>query len=400
MKTRFLLAVFLVVALASGLAFATSVAFADTPCDSAYVMQSGDAITVNPNGVDDTTNIQCAFDTAVTAGPGVDVQLSSGTFHIAQIVVNDFYGSFYGAGSKYTTVTNLPNLYVTPVDMFMYGLPSMNNPWPSLISFINGDFVISDLALHITGDNATTGWSIFGIDPPIIELAHGIVILGTHADAMVERILIQGELMVNSFTGYSLLNGIYFEGLQGNLPFPPISGSFQVYDSTFRQIAFGTPIFNLSSASVVISHNRYENVFDAMDSADLVNSSLTFTHNQVQDAYLAIWLYTNFIEDSGSKYSIRNNVFSGNNRVIGGSFGPYFEGFFGEGNDCLFQGNNVQNISDIGIFLGPEIHGCTVIGGSNKTNVLDLGVDNVLVGVNNMGTGIGPEIRTLMNMLK
>ena len=111
MKTRYLVVVFLVVALISGLTLATGVAYADTPCDSAYVTQSGNTIAVNPTGVNDTENLQCAFDAAVADGPGVDVQLSTGTFHTAQIVVNDFHGKFYGAGSKYTTVINLPNLF-------------------------------------------------------------------------------------------------------------------------------------------------------------------------------------------------------------------------------------------------------------------------------------------------
>lgn len=69
---------------------------------------------------------------------------------------------------------------------------------------------------------------------------------------------------------------------------------------------------------------------------------------------------------------------------------------FGSGNECLLAGNNVQNVTGLGIFLGPETVGCTVIGGNNKTNVVDLGIENVLVGVNNMGTGIGPTIRHLM----
>jgi len=112
MKTKLLLITLLVIALVSGLTLATGVAFADTPCDPAYVTQSGNVITVSPTGTDDTANIQCGFDTAIGNGSGVDVRLSSGTFHTAQIVVNDFHGNFYGAGMNNTTVVNLPNLYV------------------------------------------------------------------------------------------------------------------------------------------------------------------------------------------------------------------------------------------------------------------------------------------------
>jgi len=392
MKTKFSLTVFLVVMLVSGVALSASAVSADSSCDSAHVAQSGSVIIVTPTGVDDTANIQCAFDTAVATGPDVDVQLSSGTFHTAQIVVNDFYGSFYGAGSKSTVVTNLPNLYVTPVDMFL-NPPSADNPWPSLFAFVNGDFVISDLGIDINGNNGTTGWSILGIEPPITELAHAFVILGTEANSRVERILIEGEPMEDSIYGYNLINGVYFEGFLGDFPLVPISGSFQVSNSTFRQIASGTPLFNLSNAKVMINRNRYENVFDGSDVADIVNSSVTFSHNQVDGAFIGFWRFTNFIEDSDSQFLIRNNIFRS-------SYGPFFEGVLGEGNGCLIEGNNVQNVTDIGVYLGPGTIGCTVVGGSNKSNVLDLGANNVLVGVNNMGAGVGPEIHTLLKMVK
>jgi hypothetical protein len=341
--------------------------------------------------VNDTANLQCALDAAVSSGPGVRVRLSSGIFHTAQIVVSGFQGKFTGNGAKNTVITNLPNLYVTPVDMY-FNPPSADNPWPSLFAFVNGDFVISDLAIHIIGDNGTTGWTIFGIDPPIIELAHAVVILGTEADAKIERVLVEGELMENSLLGYNLINGIFFEGFIGEVS-PPISGSFQVYASTFRLVASGTPVVNLSNSAVVISRNTFEDVFLGMDGGDFINSNLEFSHNNV-NSVIGFDLYNTFAtEDVGSTFLIKSNVFRG-------AIGPAFEMTFGEGNDCLLQGNNVQNVTDIGIFLGEGIHGCTVVGGNNKTNVLDLGTGNILVGVNNMGTGVGPDIQTFMKLKK
>jgi len=389
MKTKLVLTIFLLIVLVSGFGWATDVAFADTPCDSAYVTQLGNEITVQPNDVDDTENIQCAFDAAVAAGPGLDVQLVKGTYRMAQIVVNDFYGNFYGAGSKYTTVTNLPNLYVTP-ENFYFNPPSAANPWPSLFVFVQGDFVVSDLAIHISGDDGTTGWTIFGIDPPITELAHGIAILGPYADAKFEDLLVEGEPANNALLGYNLINGIFYEGFIGEVPLP-ISGNFKVVDSAFRSVGSGTPISNLYQANVVINNNIFQDVFLGMDGGDLVNSSLEFSHNKV-NAYIGVDIYNIFaIEDVESTFLIKNNVFQG-------TLGPILEQTFGEGNDCLFLGNNVQKVTDIGILLGQDIYGCIVVGGSNKTNVLDLGTENTLVGVNNMGVGVGPEIQTLLKM--
>ena len=387
MKTKFLLTVFIIIALGVPFARSTGRVSADSACDSAYVTQMGNTLMVNPTGVDDTANLQCAFDEAIVMGAGAKVRLSSGTFHTAQIVVDGFYGQFVGAGMKNSVVTNLPNLYVTP-ENFYYDAPSTSNPWPSLFAFIDGDYVISDLAIHISGDDGTTGWTIFGIDPPIIELAHGFTILGTQANARFDSVLVEGEPAYNSLFGYNLINGIFYEGFIGEHS-PPISGTFEVYNSVFRHVGSGTPVANLSDATVVISRNKFEEVFFGMDGGDFPYSSLEFSHNNV-DAVIGFDLY-NFDapEDVEASFLIKYNVFRG-------EIGPAFEQTFGAGTSCLIMGNNVQNVTDIGIFLGPDITRCTVVGGSNKNNVLDLGTDNTLTGVNNMGTGVGPTIRHFM----
>jgi hypothetical protein len=385
MKSRLFLTLLTALALLAALTGHAGSASARVGCDPTFVSQSGKVLSVLPNGVDDTVNLQCAFDAAVAIGAGARVQLSAGIFYTAQVVVNGFDGTFTGAGADATVITNLPNLYVTPVDMYL-NPPSADNPWASLIAFVGGNIAISDLAIKIIGDHPTMGWTIFGIDPPPTELATAIVILGDEVHAKIERVFVEGELMNNSLYGYNLINGIYFEGFMGEPPWAPISGSFEVYDSTFKHMASGSPVFNLINSTVTISRNRYEDTgFDAADTTELINTDLAFTHNQVDGALFGFWIYTNITESFGSNLLIQNNVFRS-------TYGVYFEGTFGAGNTCLLKANNVQNVTDIGVFLGSDVSGCTVVGGSNKTNVLDLGTGNVLVGVNNMGTGVGPTI--------
>jgi hypothetical protein len=204
-------------------------AFADQ-CNPTFVQENGQTITVLPTGLDDTANLQCAFDNAVTIGPGVTVRLVEGTYHTRQIVVNNFRGAFTGAGGDKSVLTNLPNLYVTPVDN-SNNLPSAKNPWPSLVSFVGGDFLVSDLGMRITGDKPTTGWTISLFPgPTFYELAIGFAVLGTKANALFLCVNIEGEPAMGTLYGYNLINGIYFEGL-GIGPITaalPISGSFTV----------------------------------------------------------------------------------------------------------------------------------------------------------------------------
>lgn len=392
MKPKFFLIAVTVLALVLTFGWSTGAARADTPCDSAFVTQSGNVITVKPTGVDDTTNIQCAFDAAVAVGAGSEVRLSAGTFYTAQIVVNDFHGKFTGAGVKDSVVTNLPNLYVTPVDV-INNPPSADNPWPTLFAFVDGDFAITDLAISIVGNDLTTGWTIFDISPPFEELAHAIMIAGTHTNARIERFLLEGEVMENGAFAYNVINGVYYEGTIGEVP-PPISGSYTLKDSTIRTITFGTPVFNLLNASVVVSHNHYEDTFIAMDAADVQYSTLEFSNNKITNSFLGFDLWNLFAsEDVGSAFVIKNNV-------IKGVYGIFIEPTFGDGNQCLLSGNNVARVTDLGIFLGPGTKGCTVVGGNNKTNVLDLGFGNILVGVNNMGAGVGPNIQSIRKLFK
>ena len=365
-------------------------ALATVNCDPDFVTQQGSRFTVLPTGTDDTANLQCAFDAAVDAGSGSEVRLLAGAYHTGQIVVNEFHGSFYGAGADETEVFNLPNLYVAPGNWYL-SPPSAENPWPELFIFLGGDLSISELALRITGDEPTQEWWLYGMGP-LHELACAIMITGSEAHADISYVLVEGEFTGDSlFAGYNLGNGIYFEGIAEWLgqPAPPISGSFSIRHSTFRTVGWASPVYNLSNASVVVSHNNYEDVMVAMDGADLVNTSVEFSHNRVEGAWIGLDFWDGALpEHVGSTYLVTNNLF----RNTYGA-GVVFEQTFGYGNQCLLLGNNAQNAGDLGIFLGQGTTGCTVVGGANETNVLDLGIDNVLVGVNNMGSGVGPTIR-------
>jgi hypothetical protein len=382
MKSKFFLTVFLLLTLVMSLFGNTSLASAEAICDAAFVVQAGNVFMVSPTGVDDTVNLQCAFDAAILVGEGARVQLRAGTFHVGQVVINGFHGAFAGAGAKATIITNLPDLPVTPVDFYL-APPSTENPWPGMLAFVNGSYSVSDLAIQVKGNSPTTGWTIYGIDPPLKELALAIAVLGTEAHVKVNRVQISGEPMENTMYGYNLINGIYFEGFMGESPLQPISGSFEVYNSSFSNMASGTPIFNVTNAVVILSKNQYSDVFDASDAGDLVNTSVVFSHNRIDGAEMGYWRYTNSIEDTNTKFLLSHNL-------IQAVKGIYFESQFGEGNECLIKKNNVQKTTEIGIYLGPGTNGCVVIGDGHKTTVQDLGTGNILIGVNT-GKDTGPH---------
>jgi len=350
-------------------------------CVPAYVKMAGSQITVLPTGKNDTANIQCAFDVAVAAGRGMNVQLVKGTYKTAQIVAFGFKGTFNGAGQEKTVITNLPTLKVTPVDMYL-NPPSAANPWPMLFYFGDVDILVRDLTIRIVGEDPTTPWTIFGIDPPLTQLAAAIGILGTHSDVEINRVLVEGENTVKpSMFTYNLINGIYFEGWGGEVSVP-ISGSFLVRNSTFRKMASGSPITNLTHASAILTHNVYNDVYISGEFTDLDHSSVEFSHNLVAGVYGAN-VY-NFIatEDVGAFFLIKNNVFQ---TTIGVAFGPAGYPYqMGKGSKCLIQGNNFKQVDGTtAIYLGPNTHDCTVAGNNTKgAIIINEGTGNVIRGPN------------------
>jgi hypothetical protein len=342
------------------------------PCNASFVVQHGRTITVLPTGVDDTANIQCAFDSAVAAGVGA-VQLERGTYHTRQIVVNNFKGTFTGAGAQQSILTNLPNLSVAPGN-FYYQAPSTTNPWPDLFTFVGGDFLVSDMGMRITGTAPTTGWSIFG-SPTIYALANGIAVLGTTANAVFSRVDVEGQYAPNPFYNYNLFNGINFEGLTGQVS-PPLSGSFVVQNSTFRLVGSAVAVGNVVDASVLISHNTMQDVFDGMDLLGMLNTRYEFSFNTVEGASIGGYLYDGSslgteLYATSSEILVANNSFSGQD-------GVYLDATFKGGSTCQVLGNKFQNVTVVGIYLGTGTSHCLVAGNS-PTSIQNVGTDNLIL---------------------
>jgi hypothetical protein len=370
MKFNFHIMIYILLILAVPVTGVAAAPLTKLACDPAFVTQRGSVITVKPTGIDDTANIQCAFDAAVTAKPDKNVQLTAGSFYTKQIAVQDFHGRFTGAGVKKTTVTNISNLSVTP--NFWFTAPSKDNLWPTLFSFVDGDIVISDLAIHIAGTEPTSGWTYQ--DVSVTELYGAIFINGTNADARIDDILVEGEPMADSLFGYNLLNGVYYTGFIGEtVPYAPMSGFFSVTDSTFRVLDSGTPFSNLSDATVIINDNTYEDVWAAMEGIDPQHSNILFTNNKV-NGIVGVYLHEMFNADtSHSKFLARNNSLSGGTGIV-------VDTHFGDRNECLLLRNDTQYAAELGIYLGEGTKGCLVTG-NKKTTVQDFGVGNILIGV-------------------
>lgn len=98
-------------------------------------------------------------------------------------------------------------------------------------------------------------------------------------------------------------------------------------------------------------------------------------------------IFSYFVDNA----QVTNNIITGR-----GDAGIWVEPFGTPGSNWLLQGNNLNNYSAgfSKIYLGSGTSNCTVVGGNPKINVIDDGIDNILVGVNNQeGSPPGLNLR-------
>jgi hypothetical protein len=343
-------------------------------CGPKVVAERGSLVvlpTAHDDTPDDTLNLQCAIDRAGRLGIR-KVRLVEGTYYTSQIVAKNFVGHLSGAGAENTVVRNLVTpLYVTP-ENFYFEAPSADNPWPSLLAFVDGRFRVSDLTIRVVGAPAV-GWSIFGL-PPLQALAHGITILGTRAEATIENVAVEGEeLSSDPIYGLNVYNGIFFEGFIGADP-APIAGSLTVRHCAFRRVGSGAPIAQVRGADISILDNRFEDVLWGAEVIDVQGTRYRFLGNHVSAWAVGLDQY-----DMCMSSSLGCGVANSTLTVAGNHFeraGVRLEGTLGSRVRCAVIANDYAADVSPDVYLGPGTHDCLVVG---TTDVVDEGTNNHVV---------------------
>ncbi len=388
--------------------------------------------TVSPTGVDDTANIQAAFDDAIAAGPGSIVQLTLGQFYTNAILAENFYGTFMGAGMDLTKI-DVPR-----------GLdpeaPGVLGPYgPSLFTFAGGEVCISDLSFDITPEKPAELW----YDPdPAYDLVSLILITGD-INSRIESIKCTGHegtfppfpyiksfnirlgIECNYGTGRHIITKCNFDSLWGGISaYVLMNAEMKIKSNSFKGGTFGIVNMDNSYSKFEISRNDIQTEFlngiwvwqigDLTPS--LSPSQWLITHNNLKVSNSAdgigLWDHTPIksLEAvvSHNKIILEDTIYGGiwteglqdafiSNNIIRGT-GDYGIGCFFAYNN-LILGNNVQNVDaswvHIALLRSSE---CVIVGGSTKMNVLDFkGTNNLIVGMNNMlGNPPGPEIQEAM----
>jgi hypothetical protein len=468
-------------------------------------------ILVSPSGGDDTVAIQTAFNDAVVGGPGSSVHFLAGTYCVSSpIIVRGFAGNWLGSGRNKTIIKTCTKPDPFPVPAYIVSDPAYPvDPLLEIISpfvFIEveggppSDLHIADLTIHLEGE--TNPWYAHGnAADPLTIFRPAILVAGKRpsvvdgvistASVSVDRIVLRASpdgVVFSLPSDTNIDNGIIVRGgLEGTVfqtvDIEPIEASVSVTRSHFDQVAFsavqtpmctncditvggrqnfgnsfsllyGAPLVGYSvgsSSSIVVSHNRGEAQFGAIDWFTIPHffpstplppptepSYIEVAHNQVDifDHFINA-SYGMFLDDWSLRFGVQamhalitdntirqidigygKDALAGilhlggkdtqiwNNRISGDFlWGGIVAGFAfpgAVGDNLSIVGNNLRGTSAgvASIWLGPFTSNSLVVGGPNRKNVLDQGVGNVVTGVNNMnGNPPGPELQEAIEQM-
>ena len=348
-------------------------------------------IVVYPNGHGDTSDLQAAFNSCVSFGPGCTVELVKGTYYTAQIAVYGFQGSFVGAGQGGTVIQGLPNLpppgpsYNNATVPFWAGMPTGatgSNPWPVLFTFVGGAFGMSGMTITEPYANPilSPGWyepSEVG-DGAFTALYAAVLITGQtgqQAYATIDHVTVLGavgDVAPFPFTGpspstFNLDNGIAYEGMflptGWSDPFAdqiPVSGAFSLTNSVLSYSEDAVWVENTLDASATICFNSISSS-PSPGFVDLSNSQLLFCGNIVTNVAYYTGLYggqsyykTDLLP---STVYVTDNYFGTNWGGAGPALFDYGAWFYGIAStlSAVVTGNVVVSDTSCGCYLSTYV---------------------------------------------
>jgi len=210
---------------------------------------------VEPNGVDDTENLEKAFIDAIAAGPGAVVQLTEGEFYIDLIEVREFNGSLEGAGKGKTIISTIANL---SVDEFID-----KNLDVVLINFVGGDVFVRDLTIHTPQGPLSEGSIdfLFG-QLGFCAITAQYVATDEYVNATVDNV----EFITQGFvyTGLLVESGFWI-GPEDGIPLGDIDIS--VTNSSFSGPfwGYGALLMEIREGNIMVGSKSNGNIFNNCD---------------------------------------------------------------------------------------------------------------------------------------
>jgi hypothetical protein len=419
MRKKNLASIMILLSLMSTFILIQPIAYSPAVDPIIVVFPSGDI-----TGVTDADSIYWALQTLT---PGGTVQFSEGHFYVSRsIFIENFNGALKGAGMDKTIIEAVRKSDTEGFALWEH--PTKPMKLSKLLWFWNPTDYLSleDLTFQVLDPQPSEPYQAYWAEGDITALTSFFHAMGGDCEIVVKNIRMTGA--------ESEADG-NFNGM--NIAWPcqrhPGTGDLTIEACVFEKIGGAViDLMDLSDCTVTVSRvETYDTQGIYLEQnlgIGLEPSTFIFTHNNFQlfpghnFAGIEIWNPSGHpVEGVQHEIVISNNKFhspsckepyaaifakriSGavvtNNKFTGaGECAIYVEPWGGhEYGDWKFIGNDVQNFdaSLAPIFLGSATTNCFVVGGPGD-NVIDLGVNNIIVGANNLGyKELGQDIKDAM----
>jgi len=247
---------------------------AESLCDAREVQLKNNFIQIEPNGLDDTANIQCALDLAVERNIP-EVRLTRGDFYISALTVQNFRGTLQGGGKEFTRVMlredSIDCAATSSAITFAGGEPRVR--WLSLVwgnilePCTESSRSAGELAtlLHLTGVSADPSSCSSDVISTVVDRVSlrgpGFISGVSHSTAVRAEPTVGDSACRNALLGSLRLNRSEIHNFDVGLSLRMRGGAtIGIHKNRFGNNGLGLVIAD-SAATVTVAGNNFENIF-------------------------------------------------------------------------------------------------------------------------------------------
>jgi hypothetical protein len=331
---------------------------------------------INPNGSDDTSQLQTALESCSGAKSKCKVILSEGIFYTDVLLVQNFNGKISGQGAGKTIIRPVTDRPLRSTDTVFQKDPTLAEPYPILLHFFDGGNIeLSDFTLDFPAEMKVEPYVIFGAQDQVHDaLISAIMAEGTTNPVQfsisgVEIIAAANDALFPF--GSNLLNAIRFEGEhRAGITTPLSSGKFSAKDTHINGGGLGFALRDINGADAkIVNSSSINNRFISVFLTDMGDSKAKVFNNVLSSELEAVQIIRGFVDpapSAASDFNIANNTVTvdSSNSLFGPGDGIVYADLTEEGgiSDVVLKENSINMINE-------GLEGIYVFGDINKTRV-------------------------------
>lgn len=243
-------------------------------------LHAADPVTIAPSGDQSGQTDADALQAALSdAEPGAVIQLEEGTYYLNHVLLaENFRGTIQGAGREKTTITTVGELPVSPDVPVWKNPPSLENPWPFVLTIVDGDVTVQAMTWRISERIPLRFKYVGDFEIPAMPAIIGIFSSkeGEAGQSLLQDIRLEGA--EGEFSGLNLIQIVYHEGLigwqagaDGKVTYSgyPLRGQHRVTNAYYAHAFAGNSVLNMADeTTLTIEESIFVDVVEGVEVLD------------------------------------------------------------------------------------------------------------------------------------